>query len=221
VDSKNRVERTLSQAAVTTRDKILAAAAAILAEDGIIGISTRRVADRAGVNQALVHYHFGSIENLLLEVLRGTSARAMLMLRARYPGSKDFVDEWVADLETIFDEEAYSPKSWLGIMGVVVNHDNLMETYRKEFADPNYEIMKTAALQSLPRDGEAQEAEAEAIASFALIVKAGLFFTSLLGRNPGEEKALELAAKFLRQHVESIPVEDHSPRRAARLARSE
>jgi AcrR family transcriptional regulator len=212
VDNNKRVQRNLSRTRVTTRDKILAAAAAALVEEGITGISTRRVADRAKVNQALVHYHFGSIENLMLEVLRGTSAEAMSIVQSRYSGSEEFVDMWLADLETIFDN-AVMPgglKNWLEIMALVVNDDGLMESYRKEFADPNYAIMKTAALRSLSRDGGDHGAEAETIASFALIVKAGLLFTSLLGRNPGEDKALDLAAQFLRQHVQSILANDHA-----------
>lgn len=40
-----------------------------LAEKGWGGLRTREVADRAGVNKALVHYHFGSIDNLRLEVV--------------------------------------------------------------------------------------------------------------------------------------------------------
>lgn len=40
-----------------------------LAEKGWGGLRTREVADRAGVNKALVHYHFGSIDSLRLEVV--------------------------------------------------------------------------------------------------------------------------------------------------------
>jgi AcrR family transcriptional regulator len=48
-----------------TRRRILEAAGALVAERGWGAVSTRLVADRAGVNQALVHYHFGSKEALL------------------------------------------------------------------------------------------------------------------------------------------------------------
>jgi AcrR family transcriptional regulator len=214
VDNDKRVQQNPSRTRVTTRDKILAAAAAALVEEGVTGISTRRVADRAKVNQALVHYHFGSIENLMLEVLRGTSAEAMSIVQARYADSEDFVDLWLRDLDTIFDDEVMPGglKAWLEIMALVVNDDSLMESYRKEFADPHYAIMKAAVSRSLSRDGEDHEAEAEGIASFALIVKAGLLFTSLLGRNPGESKALALAAQFMRLHVQSILTEDHAAR---------
>jgi AcrR family transcriptional regulator len=48
-----------------TKDKLLSAAAESLREDGIAGISARAIANRAGVNQALVFYHFGSVAELI------------------------------------------------------------------------------------------------------------------------------------------------------------
>jgi AcrR family transcriptional regulator len=50
-----------------TRARLLEAAASLIAERGWGAVTTRAVADRAGVNQALVHYHFGSMEHLLRE----------------------------------------------------------------------------------------------------------------------------------------------------------
>jgi hypothetical protein len=158
----------------------------------------------------------------MLEVLRGTAARAMSVVQARYSGSTDFIDLWLADLAPVFGEDAlFEPKAWLEIMGIVVNDDGLMETYRKEFADPNYAIMKNAALESVPGCGEARDAAAEAVASFALLIKAGLFITSLLGRNPGQERAVELAARLLRQYLQSISTPHHAPAQTVGLAASE
>lgn len=47
------------------KDALLGAAAELIAEVGWGGVRSRMVAERAGVNNALVHYHFGSMENLL------------------------------------------------------------------------------------------------------------------------------------------------------------
>lgn len=55
---------------MTTRDKLLDAAAEALAEDGVAGVSARTVAARAEVNQALVFYHFGSVSGLLDAAVR-------------------------------------------------------------------------------------------------------------------------------------------------------
>ena len=50
-----------------TRGRLLRASATLIVELGWSAVTTRAVAERAGVNQALVHYHFGSIGNLRRE----------------------------------------------------------------------------------------------------------------------------------------------------------
>ena len=64
-------ERTSSSAP----DRLLDAAAALVVEDGWGEVSTRRVADRAGVPPGLVHYHFDSVDHLTRQaVLRALRA---------------------------------------------------------------------------------------------------------------------------------------------------
>lgn len=48
-----------------TRAKLLAAAADTVREQGAAGASARVIAARAGVNQALVFYHFGTVSELI------------------------------------------------------------------------------------------------------------------------------------------------------------
>lgn len=49
----------------STRIKLLTAAAQSLRDDGLAALSARVVAARAGVNQALIFYHFGSVAELV------------------------------------------------------------------------------------------------------------------------------------------------------------
>ena len=58
-----------------TRSRIVGAALEALREGGIAGISARAVARRGGFNQALIFYHFGSVEGLLIAVARSESER--------------------------------------------------------------------------------------------------------------------------------------------------
>lgn len=51
----------------STRERIVEAAVELMAEVGIDRVRTRTIADRAGVNPALVHYHFGSVEALVMQ----------------------------------------------------------------------------------------------------------------------------------------------------------
>jgi AcrR family transcriptional regulator len=60
-----------------TRKRLVAAATTTLIEQGFAGASARVIADRAGVNQGLIFYHFDSVVGLLLAALDAVSeARA-------------------------------------------------------------------------------------------------------------------------------------------------
>lgn len=72
-----------------TRGRILAAAKDALLEAGYARLSTRGIAERAEVPLSQIHYHFGSKQNLLLEVLeeenRKLLERQTLMYQIELP----------------------------------------------------------------------------------------------------------------------------------------
>jgi AcrR family transcriptional regulator len=66
-----------SERSAETRGALVAAAIEALREVGFAGASAREIAGRAGCNQALVFYHFGSVTELLLAALDDISARRL------------------------------------------------------------------------------------------------------------------------------------------------
>jgi AcrR family transcriptional regulator len=60
-----------------TRLRLVDAAVEALREEGFGGASAREIARRAGCNQGLVFYYFGSVGNLLLAALDAVSARRL------------------------------------------------------------------------------------------------------------------------------------------------
>ena len=60
-----------------TRAALVAGAIEALREVGFAGASAREIAGRSGCNQALVFYHFGSVNELLLAALDDVSARRL------------------------------------------------------------------------------------------------------------------------------------------------
>lgn len=60
-----------------TRQALIDAAIESLRFDGFAGASARAIATRAGSNQSLVFYHFGSVAELLLAALDEVSARRL------------------------------------------------------------------------------------------------------------------------------------------------
>ncbi|MGW5055441.1 TetR/AcrR family transcriptional regulator [Actinokineospora sp. NPDC004072] len=55
----------MSARGAATRDRLLAAAAELIPEVGWGAVTTRAVAERAGVRSGLVHYHFPTVADLL------------------------------------------------------------------------------------------------------------------------------------------------------------
>jgi AcrR family transcriptional regulator len=71
-----RAERR-GRATADTRSGILEAARAAILADGYAALSTRRVADLAGVPLSQIHYHFGSKRQLVLAVLAAENERLL------------------------------------------------------------------------------------------------------------------------------------------------
>jgi AcrR family transcriptional regulator len=90
----------------TTAARILVAARSGLLADGYGGLSTRRVADIAGVPLSQIHYHFGGKQGLLLSVLEHENQRLVERQRdlygsdaplwQRYERACDLLDEDLA-----------------------------------------------------------------------------------------------------------------------------
>jgi AcrR family transcriptional regulator len=69
---------------VDTRAFILDAARSRLLADGYGGLSTRKVADEAGVPLSQLHYHFGSKQGLILALLEEENQRRLARQRTMY-----------------------------------------------------------------------------------------------------------------------------------------
>ncbi|WP_106401543.1 TetR/AcrR family transcriptional regulator [Actinocorallia populi] len=65
------------QSSEETRDRLIEAAAHTLRTEGYAGTSARTIAKSAGCNSALVFYHFGGVDPLLLAALDRSSAQRM------------------------------------------------------------------------------------------------------------------------------------------------
>lgn len=59
----------------STPDRLLAGAERLVVREGVHALTVRRIADEAGVNSALVRYHFGDTEGLLGELALRNAAR--------------------------------------------------------------------------------------------------------------------------------------------------
>ncbi|HEX9697787.1 MAG TPA: TetR/AcrR family transcriptional regulator [Actinomycetota bacterium] len=65
-----------------TRERILDAAMETLRAEGFTRTTAREIARRGAFNQALIFYHFGSVQKLLLEAFRTTSSAQVATYKA-------------------------------------------------------------------------------------------------------------------------------------------
>jgi AcrR family transcriptional regulator len=75
--------KSLDQQGEGTKRQILEAALEALRTEGFAGATSRAIARIGGFNQALIFYHFGSLDSLLLAALDASSAARL----ARYRGA--------------------------------------------------------------------------------------------------------------------------------------
>ncbi len=98
-----------------TRERILAAAAEIIAEKGYTRSTTRSIAEAAGVNEVTIFRHFGSKRNLLLEMINRHSALPDLSALIEKQLTGDFRQDLIR-LATVFFKSITQRKEALRLM---------------------------------------------------------------------------------------------------------
>ena len=144
-------------------DALLDAAEALLVDVGYAGITTRRLAEEAGINHGLVHYYFGSNENLMLRALERFTERLIERQRDLYASDLPFIEKWRTAMRYLLSEDATYEKVWLELQALGWNHPELRERLAQvnaewravltdAFAEPHRELgieMPLDALVSL------------------------------------------------------------------------
>ena len=111
-----------------TEQAFLDAAERLLIEVGYAQISTRRLAEEAGANHGLVHYYFGSMENLFVRVLERFTERLISRQRAMYARDVPFIEKWRAAMGYMEDDLASGyPKVWLELQALGWNRPDIRE----------------------------------------------------------------------------------------------
>ncbi|HXV57926.1 MAG TPA: helix-turn-helix domain-containing protein [Gaiellaceae bacterium] len=116
-------EAPVARAAAETA--LLDAAERLLVDVGYAGITTRRLAEEAGVNHGLVHYYFGSMERLLLHVLERFTERLTARQREMYAADVPFLEKWRQAMRYLVSEDVVYEKIWLELQALSWNRPEL------------------------------------------------------------------------------------------------
>lgn len=110
--------------ATEPEERFLDAAERLLVDVGYAGITTRRLAEEAGANHGLVHYYFGSMEELFLRVLERFTDRLVARQRAMYASDAPFIDKWRTAMRYLDEDRPYQ-KIWWELQAMAWNRPEL------------------------------------------------------------------------------------------------
>lgn len=194
------MEAATEQQGLEPREAILAAAERMLVGVGHAGITTRKLAAEAGVNPGLVHYYFGSMEEVLLQVLERFSARLLERQRALYAAEVPFVEKWRAAMRFIdVDVEAGYPKVWFELQSLAWNKPALGERVRAVQAAwwGLLEQAFDAAIEGYGLDRD--RFPVAALVALVVTFNQGLMLNRLSGVETGHRVLLEMVERWLEE----------------------
>jgi AcrR family transcriptional regulator len=167
---------------------LLDAAERLLVEVGYAGISTRRLAEKAGVNHGLVHYYFGSMENLLVQVLRRFTGRLTARQRALYADPDlPFLDKWRQAMRYLVSEDAEYEKIWLELQALAWNNPELRDRVAEVNAEWRGVLVEALAE---PRRAYGIEMPLEALVSLVMTFNEGVILERAQGITEGHRELL-------------------------------
>ncbi len=184
-------QRTSARAAA--EEALLDAAERLLVDVGYARITTRRLAEEAGVNHGLVHYYFGSNENLLVRALERFTGRLIARQRALYGADLPFIEKWRQAMRYLVSDVTYQ-KIWLELQALAWNHPDLRERLARVNAEWRAVLMEA---MEQPRCERGIEMPLEALVSLVLTFNVGVMVERLGGVETGHQALLDWIDRWL------------------------
>jgi AcrR family transcriptional regulator len=175
-------------ARTAAEEALLDAAERLLLEVGHAGITTRRVAEEAGVNHGLVHYYFGSNENLLVRALERFTERLIDRQRTLYAEDAPFVEKWRTAMRYLLGEDATYQKVWLELQALAWNNADLQTRLARVNAE--WRAVLTEAFEE-PHRELGIELPLDALVSLVMTFNTGIIVERLGGIETGHRELLD------------------------------
>src|ERR687891_376263 len=180
-----------------TAEAFLDAAERLLAEVGHAGITTRRLAAEAGANQGLVHYYFGSIDELFVQVLERFTEKLVARQREMYGTDAPFIEKWRTAWR--FQEEdlqaGYS-KIWMELQALSWNRSDLRPRVDQVNAEWR-SVLREAYGRAAVEYGLGDEFPVEALVSLTMTFGQGFALERLEGIDEGHSELLDWVERWL------------------------
>ncbi len=177
-----------------TEQALLDAAERLLDEVGYAGITTRRLAEAAGVNNGLVHYYFGSNENLLVRALERFTERLIARQRELYAAETPFVEKWRTAMRYLVSEDTTYEKIWLELQAMAWNDAGLRARLAKVNAE--WRAVLTEAFEQ-PHRELGIELPLDALVALVMTFNIGIIVERLGGLDTGHAELLDWIDQWL------------------------
>lgn len=176
--------------------RLLDAAEHLLVEEGYAAVTTRRLATQAGVNHGLVHYYFGSMDALLVEVLERFTVRLIARQRAMYARPDPFVERWRTAMRFLDEDRPYQ-KIWYELQAMAWNRPELRPRLRK-IQIAWREAMRDAVAEALARyELDERTLSADAWITLIVTMNEGIILQRLGGFDRGHAELLAAIDRWL------------------------
>ena len=181
-----------------TEQALLDAAERMLVEVGASGITTRRVAEEARANHGLVHYYFGSVEQLLVRVLERFTERLIERQRQMYAADAPFLERWRTAMAYLEEDLPYQ-KIWFELQALAWNRPELQERLARVHAE--WRTVLTEAFAPV-REELGLELPLEALVSLVFTFNEGIILERLSGTESGHRELLDWIDGWLERRTQ-------------------
>ncbi|MDQ3737833.1 MAG: TetR/AcrR family transcriptional regulator [Actinomycetota bacterium] len=170
---------------------LLDAAEALLVDVGHAGVTVRALAERAGVNQGLVHYYFGSMEEVLLQTLERFTDRLIERQVTMYAGAEPFVDKWRTAMSYLAEDfESGYQKVWFELQAMAWNHTAMRERVAKVL-HAWVDVLRPAFVSGLAELGvDTEKYPPEVVVALVVTFNQGVMLELLSGADSGHAELL-------------------------------
>jgi len=170
---------------------LLDAAESLLVDVGYAGVTVRALAERAGVNQGLIHYYFGSMEEVLVQTLERFTERLIERQVEMYAGPEPFVTTWRRAMAYLSEDfESGYQKIWFELQALAWNRPKVRDRVAKVL-ERWVDVLRPAFAVGLDELGvDADRMPVEAIVALVATFNQGVIAERLLGADSGHTQLL-------------------------------
>ena len=191
-----------------TRDRLLDATERILIESGHSQVSTRLVAERAGVAHGLIRYHFGSLDDLMQATLERACGEILLRQRDLYASDLPFIEKWRTAMGYIdVDLEAGFPKLLAELLARSWNEPSWQPAIRQLAA--GFDEVLGAAVEAATSEYGLSDIDVAALTTLLRTFQLGILVDRLSGVDSGHAHLNEVIDAWLTRLQQKSADNDH------------